>query len=89
MVKNMYNPDSPEQYLVCICTGAMPGSGTTNRVSFLLVGESGSMQTVMPEGKFRFSVSVGVMFWSEENICLSVSVWLVPCSSQTEISISS
>ncbi|GFO47792.1 craniofacial development protein 2 [Plakobranchus ocellatus] len=55
VVKDMYKPQSPEQYLVCICTGALPGSGTNKRVSFLLVGEFGSLQTVTPEGRFCFS----------------------------------
>ncbi|GFN82974.1 hypothetical protein PoB_000948000 [Plakobranchus ocellatus] len=56
VVKDMYKPQSPEQYLVCICTGVLPGSGTNKRVSFLLVGETGSLQTITPEGKFCFSV---------------------------------
>ncbi|RUS70872.1 hypothetical protein EGW08_021366 [Elysia chlorotica] len=61
-VKDFYKPESPEQYLVCIATSALPGSGTTMRVSFLLVGETGSCQTVMPEGHFCFSTGSEVWF---------------------------
>ncbi|GFO05629.1 hypothetical protein PoB_003213400 [Plakobranchus ocellatus] len=62
VVKDMYNPNSSEQYLVCITTGAMPGSGTDKRVSFLLVGESGSFRTVQPTGRFCFSTGSEVWF---------------------------
>ncbi|GFO32540.1 hypothetical protein PoB_005904500 [Plakobranchus ocellatus] len=62
VVKDMYKPQSPEQYLVCICTGALPGSGTNKRVSFLLVGETGSLQTVTPEGRFCFSTGSEIWF---------------------------
>ncbi|GFN82982.1 polycystic kidney disease protein 1-like 2 [Plakobranchus ocellatus] len=62
VVKDMYKPQSPEQYLVCICTGALPGSGTNKRVSFLLVGEFGSLQTITPEGKICFPTGSEIWF---------------------------
>ncbi|GFS04344.1 polycystic kidney disease protein 1-like 2 [Elysia marginata] len=61
-IKDCYKFESPEQYLVCISTGMMPGSGTTNRVSFLLVGQSGSCQMVMPDGDFCFSTGSDIWF---------------------------
>ncbi|RUS78426.1 hypothetical protein EGW08_013800, partial [Elysia chlorotica] len=70
VVKNSYHPDSLEQYLVCINTGAMPGSGTTERVSFLLVGESGSCRNVMPQGKFCFSTGSEVWFLISSDLSL-------------------
>ncbi|KAK3770398.1 hypothetical protein RRG08_047195, partial [Elysia crispata] len=50
VIKDFFNPESPNQYLVCLATGIMPGSGTTNRVAFLLVGQLASFQFVMPKG---------------------------------------
>ncbi|KAK3735764.1 hypothetical protein RRG08_036812 [Elysia crispata] len=70
VVKNVYHPDSPEQFLVCINTGAMPGSGTVNRVSFLLVGEVGSTQLVKPEGKFCFSTGSEIWFLMSSDLVI-------------------
>ena len=57
VIQDMYNPSSADQYLVCISTGVLPGSGTDANVGFLLVGELGSHKFVVPEGSFCYSVS--------------------------------
>ncbi|RUS91405.1 hypothetical protein EGW08_000835 [Elysia chlorotica] len=62
IVHKMYNPYSPEQFLVCISTGGMPGSGTDGRVGFLLIGQSGSLQFVVPEGQIVYAT--GSEIWT-------------------------
>ncbi|KAK3764423.1 hypothetical protein RRG08_040019 [Elysia crispata] len=75
VIQDMYNPSSADQYLVCISTGVLPGSGTDANVGFLLVGELGSHKFVVPEGSFCYSVNelvrnvlVHMLDWGGTNI---------------------
>ncbi|RUS71611.1 hypothetical protein EGW08_020622, partial [Elysia chlorotica] len=62
VIRDMYNPVSEDQFLVCISTGCLPGSGTDARVGFLLIGESGSLKYTVPEGDYCYSTGSEIWF---------------------------
>ncbi|GFR59769.1 hypothetical protein ElyMa_003514900, partial [Elysia marginata] len=62
VMHKMYNPTSPEQFLVCISTEGFPGSGTDAKIGFLLIGKSGALQFVTPEGNFTYAT--GSEIWT-------------------------